>query len=124
MSLTVVKDELQNIGVPYEYMRWTSPVNGAYFVGELSEFPRVTEDGAIEKTLLLTGTTRGTWFELENYRKQIEAHFPPIYGLRKATDHGSGSVAIFYENSNPVPTGEEDLKRIQINLKIKEWRCD
>lgn len=120
--LSVVKDELQNIGVPYEYMRWTSPVNGAYFVGELSEFPRVTEDGAAEHTLLLTGTTRGMWLELENYRKLIEAHFPAFYGLRKATENGS--VAIFYENTIPVPTGEDDLKRIQINLKIKTWRCD
>ena len=122
MILAVIKEELQNIDVPYEYMRWTSPVNGAYFVGELSELPRVTEDGAIEYTFLLTGTTRGAWLDLEYYRAQIAVHFSALYGLRKATENGS--VAIFYENTIPVPTGEDDLKRIQINLTIKEWKYE
>ena len=34
---------------------------------------------------------------------------------------GAG-VAVFYGNASPVPTGDADLKRIQINLTIKEYK--
>ena len=118
--LGIITEELNSIGVPYEYIRWTSAVQYPYFVGELSEMTIVTEDGAKEYTLLLTGTTRESWLELEQFRAKIEKHFPPVYGLRKTTD--TGAVVIMYENSFPVPTGEADLKRIQINIQIKEWK--
>ena len=31
------------------------------------------------------------------------------------------AVAIFYATSLVVPTGDAELKRIQINLDVKEW---
>lgn len=118
--LGVVNTELNSIGVPYEYMRWTSDIVYPYFIGECSETTTDTEDGYKEYTLMVTGTTKGAWLELEQYRAKIEDHFPSVYGLRKSTD--SGTVVIFYENSFPVDTGEADLKRIQINLHIKMWK--
>lgn len=118
--LGIIANELNKIGVPYEFMRWTSAAVDTYFIGEYSETPATTEDGFRESTLLLTGTSIGDWLDLEQYRSTIEHHFPAIYGLRLATD--TGAVVIFYENSFPVPTGEADLKRIQINLKVMEWR--
>lgn len=118
--LGVLNDELNSIGVPYEFMQWTDPVQYPYFIGEYSEVPTVTEDGYKESTLLVTGTTKGSWLELEQFRAKIESHFPRIFGLRKSTD--DGAVIIYYENSFPVPTGEADLKRIQINLQVKEWK--
>jgi len=122
--LQVLKDELNGIAVPYEFMEWTDPVQGTYWVGELSEVPTVAEDGGKESTVILTGTANGklggSWLELEEARAKIESHFHPICGLHKSTD--DGAVAIFYSNSFPVPTGEADLKRIQINLQVKEWR--
>lgn len=118
--LKIISDELNSIGVPYEFMRWTSAVQYPYFVGEYSETPTTTEDGYKESTVILTGTTKESWLELERIRAKIENHFHSVCGLRKATD--SGTVVIYYGNSFPVPTGEADLKRIQINLEIKEWR--
>ena len=118
--LDIIATELNSIGVPYEYMRWTSTVEYPYFIGEFSETPTMTEDGYREGTLMVTGTTTGSWMDLERYRAKIEHHFPAIYGLRLAT--GTGAVIIHYGNSFPVPTGEADLKRIQINLEVKEWR--
>lgn len=118
--LGTVKEELNSIGVPYEFMEWTDPVQYPYFVGEYSEVPPTAEDGGKEATLMLTGTTKGSWLELEQFRASIENHFHPVCGLRMSTD--DGAVAVFYENSFPVPTGEADLKRIQINLKIKKWK--
>ena len=118
--LGVIAEELKKIDVPYEFMRWTSTPTYPYWIGEYSETAVFTEDGYKENTVTLTGTTKGAWLELEQARTKIEKHFHPICGLRKSTDEGA--VLIFYENSFPVPTGEEDLKRIQINLKIKEWK--
>lgn len=118
--LTTIAKELQKINVPYEFMRWTSSVTYPYFVGEYTEATTDTEDGYGEYDLTITGTTRNTWMELETIREKIENHFPSIGGLRSSTD--KGTVVIFYENSFPVPTGEADLKRIQINLHIKVWK--
>lgn len=119
-ALGIAEDELNSIGVPYEFMRWTSPVEDRYWVGEYTETATNTEDGYEEATLILTGTTQESWLVLMQDREQIEDHFPSIGGLRKATDHGV--VVFFYENSFPVPTGEADLKRMQINLHIKAWK--
>jgi len=123
-ALGIITTELNSIGVPYEFMEWTDPVQYPYFIGEYSEVPPTAEDGGKEATLILTGTTNtkfgGSWLELEQFRAKIEKHFHPVCGLRKSTD--DGAVAIYYENSFPVPTGEADLKRIQINLRIKEWK--
>lgn len=120
-ALGIAKDELKNIDVPYEFMRWTSEnAEGRYWVGEYMETPTDTEDGCEEITLILTGTTKNMWAELIQDRAKIKGHFPPVGGFRKSTDNGA--VAIFYENSFPVPTGEMDLKRIQVNLKIKAWK--
>lgn len=118
--LGILAHELTSIGVPYEFMQWTSAVQYPYFVGEYTETAPTTEDGQKETTVLLTGTTRGSWLELEQIRKKIEEHFPAVYGLRMSTD--DGGVVISYANSFPVPTGEADLKRIQINLQVKEWK--
>lgn len=117
--LGIIADEMNHLDVPYEFMRWTSGVQYPYFIGEYSETATDTEDGYKESTLMITGTTKGSWLELEQIKEKIEHHFSRIYGLRKSTD--SGTVVIFYENSFPVPTGEADLKRIQINLHVKEW---
>ena len=119
-ALGIVTDELQKIGVPYEFMRWTSENKDIYWVGEYSEITTDTEDGYEEGTLLLTGTTKDLWSVLMGHRATIKDHFPTVCGLRRSTD--VGTVVIFYENSFPVPTGDANLKRIQVNLHIKMWK--
>lgn len=118
--LGIFATEMKSIGVPYEFMRWTSDVEYPYWVGEYSETPTDTEDGYKEMTLLLTGTTKGSWLELEQQKAKIENHFPAIYGLRKSIE--GGTVVFYYSNSFPVDTGEADLKRIQVNIQVKQWK--
>lgn len=111
------------LDIPYQLIEWNAAdgrLTYPYFVGEFSETPTMNEDGSEESTLLLTGTTRGSWLELEEIKAKIKAHFPAVGGLRSSTD--SGSIAVFYSGSLTIPTGEADLKRIQINLDIKEWK--
>lgn len=116
--LGIINNEMKDMGVPYEFMKWTSAVTYPYWIGEYSEVPTLTEDGYKETSLILTGTTKGSWLELEQTKSLIEKRFQ--FGVNYSTDEGA--VAIFYSNSFPVPTGEADLKRIQINLQVKEWK--
>lgn len=121
-KLKFIKEQMAVIKVPYEFGEWTSAIQYPYFVGEITEEPITTEDGAENSAFLLTGTTRGKYLALEKMKDEIKRHFSPIHGLRANTD--SGSIAVFFDGAFYVPTGEADLKRIQINLKIKEWKGD
>ena len=82
--------------------------------------PTLDEDGKEESTMILTATTRGEWLELEEIKQKIKKHFPAVGGLRAETDNGV--IVVFYSDAFPVPTGEADLKRIQINLDVREWK--
>ncbi|MCI8285372.1 MAG: hypothetical protein HFE90_08950 [Firmicutes bacterium] len=91
-----------------------------YFVGEYIESTPITEDRLMETAFILTGFTRGSWLELEEVKEKLRKYFDPVTGKMVAAD--GFAVIIFYENSTVVPTGEAELKRIEINLRIKEWR--
>ena len=117
-----VNNELGVIAIPYEFGEWASDVRYPYYVGEITEEPTITEDGAEQSTLILTGFHRGKLIKLEQDKERIKKHFHPIYGLRGNTD--SGAIAVFFDGSFYVPTGEANLKKIEIHLKIKEWKGD
>ena len=119
-KLKFINEQLEAIGVPYEFGQWSSEITYPYWVGEITEEPITTEDGHEMSTLLLTGFTRGKYIDLETVKETIKNHFHPIYGLCGRTD--SGAIVVFYDGSFFVPTGEADLKRIQINLTIQEWK--
>lgn len=59
--------------------------------------------------------------KLEEMRKIVEKTFPDNGG-KIATLNSGSAVAIFYGNSFYVPTGEEELYNLQINLNIKFWK--
>lgn len=121
-KLKFINEQMAEIAVPYEFGEWSSRPVYPYWVGEITEEPTTTEDGAEESTLILTGFHRGKFIDLESDKTKIKNHFHPIHGLRGKTD--SGSIAVFFDGAFYIPTGEADLKRMQINLKIKEWKGD
>lgn len=121
--LNFIESELNKLNIPYEFMTWTAPVSYPYFVGEFSEFEPTSEDGQEDKTLLLTGTTRNSWLELIEVQEKLKKHFPSVEGKTAKLDSGS-AIAVFYSSALPVPTGEEELKRLQINLSIKLWKVE
>lgn len=118
--LKVVDEAMTALGINYEFGEWTSHPVYPYFVGEYQEVPGANEDGMQETTFLLTGFHRGKWSDLENEKEKICAYFGKVGGHTVTTDKGS-AVAVFYSNSFIVPTGDMQLKRIEINLTIKEW---
>lgn len=121
--LGFINKALEDAGVPYEFLEWTQKVSYPYFVGEYSEFEPDNESGEEDKSFILTGFYRGdnARYELEKIRAKIEATFPAVGGKVAALDSGS-VVAVFYGNSSYIPTGEEELYKIQINLSIKLWK--
>lgn len=121
--LKFMNTELENAGVPYEFLEWTQKVAYPYFVGEYNEFEPTDESGECDKTFILTGFCRGknSRMKLEEMKEKIEKAFPAMNG--KIATLGSGSVvAIFYGNAFYVPTGEDEFYKIQVNLSIKLWK--
>lgn len=120
--LKVVSDGMTELGLEYEFGEYTKePIVYPYFVGEYTETEPMTEDGLQETAFMLSGFSRGTWLKLENAKAKIENYFNKVYGKTVMVDDGS-AVAVFYGNSLIVPTGDEELKKIQINLQCKEWK--
>ena len=120
-TLKFINDQMALIEVPYEFGQWSSDVTYPYWVGEKPSGENyLAEDGSVETKFLITGFHRGKLVDLMKIADKIRKHFNPIYGLRSKT--GSGSIAVFFDCSFPIPTGEADLKKLQINLTIKEWK--
>ena len=121
-KLKFINNEMDAIAVPYQFGGWSGKTVYPYGVGEITEEATLTEDGAEESTLMLTFWNRGSLIALENIKTTIKKHFHPIYGLRSDTD--SGAIAVFFDTAFLVPSGEADIFKMQINLKIKEWKGD
>lgn len=120
-ALKFISDQMDMIEVPYEFLEWTSDVKYPYFVGDITEEPTMTEDGLEESTMLLMGFHRGKMIDLMLVKERIKSHFSPVCGLTAQLDSGS-TIAVFFDSFFVVPAGEADLKKIQINLKIKLWK--
>lgn len=128
-ALKMISDAMSEMGLSYEFMEWTSEPVYPYFTGEYQEIEASGEDGQQETAFLLNGFARESgegktaYLELEEAKETIKAYFPAIGGKKAITDKGS-VIAIFYANGLVVPTGNDELKRLQIDLMIKEWRVN
>ena len=123
-GLKIISDAMESLGLNYGFGEYRvdsgEEVTYPYFVGEYEEIEPLNEDGMQETTFLLTGFSRDLWQTLEDAKAKIRKYFNKISGKVVIADDGS-AVAIFYSNSFVVPTGDAELKKIQINLTIKEW---
>ena len=120
-ALKFISEKLERLKIPYAFEEWTAnEVPDPYFVGEYNEVESTEreENGYQETTFILTGTGR-KWLGLEQAKEIIENNITETAIL----PNGNG-IAVFYSNSFPVPTGDAELKRIQINLTVKEWRVN
>ena len=117
-GLKFINDAMASAQIPYEFMEYTSSIDSisAYWVESFNE------DGQQETQFILTGTGK-EWDELEAQKNKIKKLFPGIQGRRAILGDGSG-IAVFYGNAFPIATVDGFLKRIQINLTVKEWRTE
>lgn len=125
--LGIIKESFQEMGLNYNFKRYKGKHKYPYFVGEYQEVESMHEDGMQETAFILTGFSR--WEEgidadlqLEEAKEKIAAYFPALGGKTVIADNGS-AVAIFYAGSLAnIPTGDNELEKLQINLTIKEWK--
>ena len=112
---------MEELKINYEFLEYTSPPEYPYFTGEYQEVPSGNEDGEQETTFILTGFARGEGAKLalEEAKKKIKTYYPRVGGRLVSAD--GSTLAIFYSDSFFIPTGDAELKKIQINLTIKEW---
>lgn len=120
-ALNYLNTCFESLSIPYEFMQWTKDLSFPFFVGEYTEVEPLDEDGREEGTLILTGTSNQSYLSLESIKESLKEYFPSV-GRTAILNSGSG-IAVSFSTAFPVPTGEQGLFRIQINLKIKEWRC-
>ena len=118
--LKLISDGMAALGLNYAFMMWEGEIKYPYFVGEYQEVPPTTEDGLQEADFILTGITRGSWLELETAKEKIENYF--LRDGRTAIAPSGNAVAVCYNNSLVIPTGDAELKRIEIHLGVKEWK--
>lgn len=125
--LNIIDSAMKSIGLEYGFGEYGGNSNGKivypYWVGSYTETEPYTEDGLQESTVMITGFSRGSWLDLENGKEKIEKHFNRVSGKVGITSSGN-AVAIFYAGALIVPTGDAELKSIQINLSIKEWKVN
>ena len=127
MSITeYMAEEMDALGINYDFEEWKGKPKYPYVTGEYQEIESLDEDGEQETQFILNVFTRGITAhgDLEEVKNKIKKHFPAIGGRLATTESGS-RVAIFYANTlGNIPTGDADLKKIQINLKIKDWSVE
>lgn len=119
-TLKYIKDTLKEAGINYEFGEWTSDIVYPYFVGEYQEVPTASEDGKRETSFILNGFSRGAYLELEKAKETIEE----VFSYCTTILEGGIGLSIDYDNGFIVPTGDSELKKMQINLTIQEWRSN
>ena len=120
--LKVIADEMDALGINYDFEEWKGELVYPYFTGEYQETESLDEDGEQEVQFILNGFARGitAHADLEEAKNKIKKHFPSIGGRLAITEESR--VAIFYANTfGDLPTGDAELEKIEINLTIKEW---
>lgn len=126
-ALSVINDAMREMGLNYAFMEYIvesgEPLPKTYFVGEYQELEPVNEDGEETAIFILTGFSRKKWIQLEKAKEEIKKCFPKATGKMVVAESGS-AIAIFYANSFPIPVENEELKKVQINLTVKEWKVE
>lgn len=121
-ALTVISDAMNELGVEYDIGAYgKTPIVYPYFVGTYTDSEPTTEDGLHEGVVTLDGFHRGSWLELIEAQETIENHFCWMSSTPIIAADGS-AVVVLYAGSQIVPTGDAELKRVRINLQVKEWR--
>ena len=120
-AMKYIEDLMQSMGIPYDFMTWQAPtIPERYYVGEYTEVesPYEEESGYQETSFMLTGFTNSAWSLLENDKAAIKKVLPKVF-------FSDGSAcAVLYANAFPIRQDNISLKRMQINLTIKEWKVN
>ena len=119
MMMEYIVEFMEQLNIPYEYFQWNGEITYPYWTGRYVESQTLTEDGKEEYTVTLEGFYRGGMLILEQQKESI----------RKATKNGitgyedGVGISIDYLNTIAnIDTGDFELKKIQVNLRVRLWR--
>jgi len=115
-----IADAMEALEFNYAYLEWLDEPVDLYATGEYQEGEALDESGQQEGTFMLTVVSRKGIEALEEATETVKQYFDKVSGKTVIADNGS-AVAIFYAGSFPVRTMDAELKKMQINLSIKEW---
>ena len=118
--LKLISDGMAALGLNYAFERWKDDPKYPYFTGEYQETPAESEDGMQECDFIMTGWHRGEIAALEEAKEKIENYF--YRDGRTAIAPNGNAVVVSYSNSFVVPSGDAELKKIEIYLNVKEWK--
>ena len=118
--LKLISDGMAALGLNYAFERWKDKPKYPYFTGEYLEEESTSEDGMQQCDFILTGITRGSWLDLETAKEKIENYF--YRDGRTAIASNGNAVVVSYSNSFVIPSGDAELKKIEIHLNVKEWK--
>lgn len=121
-ALDVINTAMADMRIEYAFGKYKGKKD-SYYTGEYQEVPTASEDGSEETAFILNGFSRTSLLELEEAKAEIKKKFHPTEGYMVTTPTGS-VVAIFYDQSLVIPLEDAELKRLQINLTIKEWKVN
>lgn len=102
--------------VDYSYMRYWGDFNKTYWVGETYENTGDPEDGSLQSTLIITGTTTGTWVDLLEEKGKIKK---ALVGNKAMLENGS--IGVYFDSGQAIPSDDEKIKRYQLKLTVYEW---
>ena len=118
--LKLISDGMAALGLNYAFGQWEDKPKYPYFTGEYLEEESTSEDGMQQCDFILTGWHRGSWLDLETAKEKIENYF--YRDGRTAIASNGNAVVVFYSRSDVIPSGDAELKKIEIRLKAKEWK--
>lgn len=116
--LKFITNEMKQLNIPYDFEEWKKDLIFPYFVGEINETPTLDEDGQSQYQFILTGTDEETITNMLSINEKLKNKYK--YGYKTLLDNGSG-IVITYDNMLLIPSLDDNIRRIQINLKIKIW---
>lgn len=115
--LAIINEQFEKAQIPYEFSEWKSNVKYPYFVGSYDENNFYFEDNRIDGTFIIDGWSRSSFSELIKISEKIKDLFEDFVCIRNGK-----SYWIRYNNSMPVPTGDENLMKITVTLYVTEWK--
>ena len=76
--LGFISDQLDQLGIPYEFGEWTGEISYPYFVGSFNETEHRLEDGYTGGVFTLDGWSRGSKLPLAEINDKLKKEFEDL----------------------------------------------